>query len=239
VTVVVGALMLGIAGLVVSLAGVTTQLLPRQFTAAQQRQITDWETGKNWRLLPAGKIFPGTVGYTAPAVLDDGSSPTLTAHRIGIARQSSCAAGTDAAFAAVLDRNGCETMLRATYADATDSYVVTVGVGVMPGSAQAKAANRELPSAADGHGVLPVRFAGTPAAWFTSARRQLSASEPGGTYVFFYTVGYADDRPREPVAADSYADAEMTSAGAGVARAVGAVLAAPVRAPHCPGTPGC
>ncbi len=237
--VVVVALVLGGAGLILSLAGVASQLLPREFTAAQQRQITDWETGKSWRLLTAGTMFPATVRYPPPGALDDDSSLTLTARRIGIARQSSCAAGTDAAFAAVLARNGCEAMLRATYVDDTDSYVVTVGVAVMPGSAQARAANRELPSAVDGRGVLPVRFAGTPAAWFTSTRRQLSASEPDGTYVFFYTVGYADDRPREPVAADSYADAEMTSMGAGVARAVGAVLAAPVPAPHCPGTPGC
>ncbi len=238
------ALVFGIAGLAVSLAGVVAQVLPRQFTAGQQRQIADWEAGKRWRLLAAGTIFPASVGYPPPIALDD-TALTLTARRIGIARQASCAAAADAAVAAALDRNGCEAMLRATYVDGMGSYVVTVGVAVLPGSAQADAASRELASRGGGGGAGPgvraVRFKGTPAAWFTDGRRQISASLPwrAGPYVFFYTVGYADDRPRELVTADSYTDAEMTSLGQGVARAASSVLAAPVPPPHCPGTPGC
>jgi hypothetical protein len=237
-------LVLGAAGLVISLAGVAVQALPRRFTAGQQRQITDWETGNSWRLHKAGAIFPATVSYNPPTALDD-TALKLTARRIGIARQASCAAATDAAAAAALARNGCEAVLRATYVDGTDSYVITVGVAVLPGSAQAAAANRELASAGGaggtGPGVRTVRFKNTPAAWFTNARRQISGSVPGatGTYVFLYAVGYADGRPWVPVTADSYADAEMTSVGAGVADAVKAVLAAPVPPPHCPGTPGC
>lgn len=239
------ALVLGIAGLAVSLAGVAAQVLPRRFTAGQQRQITDWEISARWRQLPAGTIFPGSIRYSPPTSLDDDSALTLTASRIGIARQASCAAATDHAAAVVLARNGCTAVLRATYVDGTGSYVVTVGVAVLPGAAQADAAKRELASVAGaggaGPGVLPVRFKGTPAAWFTDGRRQITASIAGntGTYLFLYAVGYADDRPRVPVTADSYADAEMTSAGAGVAQAVRSVLAAPVRPPHCPGTPGC
>ena len=61
-----------------------------------------------------------------------------------------------------------------------------------------------------------VPFNGTPAAGFTDKRRQLSGVVSAGTYVVLYTVGYADSRPREPVTGDSYADEEMTSAGAGV-----------------------
>ena len=135
------ALVLGLIGLVISVIGVATELMPRTFTAGQQRQITDWEYGRSWRTLPAGQIFPASVGYQAPAVLDD-SSLTLTARRIGIARQSGCQAATDPAAAAMLARNGCSAMLRATYADGTDSYVVTVGVAVLPSTAQAEAAER-------------------------------------------------------------------------------------------------
>ena len=80
---------------------------------------------------------------------------------------------------------------------------------------------------------------GTPAAWFTDQRRQLSGSTWAGSYVALYTVGYADSRPREPVSEDSYADEEMMSAGSGVAQAVLAKVAPPVATPHCPGTPGC
>ena len=236
------ALALGLIGLVISLIGVATEVMPRTFTAGQQRQITDWEYGRSWRALSAGQIFPASVSYQAPAVLDD-SSLTLTARRIGIARQSGCQAATDAAAAQVLARNGCRTMLRATYADGTDSYVVTVGVAVLPSTAQAEAADTALSAAALVGGIRPgvhaLAFKNTAATWFTDSRRQLSGSFRAGTYVALYTVGYADDRPREPVSGDSYADGEMTSVGSGVAQAVLAEVGAPTPPPRCPGTPGC
>ena len=239
----VAALVLGVAGLAVSLVGVATQLLPRQFTAGQQRQITNWEFGKRWRDRPAGAIFPASARYTHPAALDDDPSLMLAARRIGIARQATCHAATDAAAAAVLDRHGCAYMLRATYTDGTDSYVVTVGVAVLPGAAQASAAVASLASAGEvggiAAGVQAVRFGNTPAGWFTDQRRQVSGAISAGTYVVLYTAGYADNRPKEPVSGDSYADGEMTDAAAGVARVVLAVLAAPVPSPSCPGTPGC
>jgi hypothetical protein len=237
------ALVIGLIGLVVSVYGVTTQLLPRRFTADQQREIVNWEFGRNWRVLSAGAIFPTSVSYTAPAVLDGGPPLTLAAGRIGIARQATCRAATDPAAAAVLARNGCTAVLRATYTDGTSSYVVTVGVAVLPSAAKAAAAVRELSQAADVGGIAPgvqaVSFKDTPAAWFTNPRRQLSGSSWAGTYVALYTVGYADSRPREPVSGDSYADGELTSVGPGVARAVLAAVAPPVAVPRCPGTPGC
>jgi hypothetical protein len=236
------ALVLGLIGLVISAWGVVTELLPRTFTAGQQRQITDWEYGRSWRALSAGQIFPASVSYQAPAVLDD-SSLLLTARRIGVARQSACGAVTDAAAAAVLDRNGCSAMLRATYTDGTDSYVVTVGVAVLPSTTQAEAAYAELSDVAAAAGIQPgvdaLAFSGTPAALFTNQRRQLSGFLRAGTYVALYTIGYADSRPREPVSSDSYADGEMTAVGSGVASAALAEVGAPQPAPHCPGTPGC
>jgi len=237
------ALVLGAAGLAASLFGVATQLLPRQFTAAQQRQITNWEYSKRWRDLPADRIFPVSAGYAPPAALDDDPSLTLGARRIGIARQATCGSATDTAAAAVLDRDGCKNLLRATYADGTDSYVVTVGVAVLPGVRQATDAARSLGNAAAVDGILPgvhaVPFRNTSAAWFTNQRRQLSGVISAGTYVVLYTAGYADSRPREPVSGDTYGDAEMTRAASGVARSVLSVLAAHVPAPSCPGTPGC
>jgi len=239
--VVVTALLLGIAGLALSLEGIATQLLPRQFTTLQQQQITDWEAGTRWRTLPAGTIFPATIRYPPPVALDD-AGLTLIASRIGIARAAACrsatdpAAATDPGAAKVLARHGCEAILRASYVDGTSSYVVTVGVAVLPGVAQAKAANQELVS---GAGVLPARFDGTPAAEFTEGRRQISAHVAAGSYLILYTVGYADDRPRVRITADSYADAEMTAVGAGVAQKVERVLGAPVPPARCPGVPGC
>jgi hypothetical protein len=149
------ALVLGLAGLAVSLLGMTMQMLPRQFTAAQQRQITNWEYGKLWRDQSAGAIFPASATYTPPTVLDDDPSLTLAVRRIGIVRQATCKAATDAAAAAILDRDGCAEILRATYADGSDSYVVTVGVAVLPGTAQASAAARSLAQAKDVGGIIP------------------------------------------------------------------------------------
>jgi hypothetical protein len=239
----VTALVLGVIGLAVSGIGVATQLLPRQFTATQQRQITNWEYSKHWRDLSAGEVFPATATYTPPSVLDDDPALALAARRIGLVKQATCRAAADAAAAAVLDRDGCTHMLRATYADATDSYVVTVGVAVLPGVAQAHAAAQSLTTARVVDGIAPgvraVPFSHTAAQWFTNQRRQLSGSISAGTYVVLYTAGYADSRPKEPVSGDSYAEAEMRDAAKGVAQSVLAVLAAHVPSASCPGAPGC
>lgn len=230
-------------GLLGSLLGVVWQMLPRHFNAAQRQQITDWEYGKRWRTLAAGSIFPAAVSYGPPAALSDDPSLTLSARRIGIARQASCTAAVDQAAARLLNSDGCTAVLRASYVDGTGSYVVTVGAAVLPSTSQAAAVARSI-GGAPGNGALgptvrTVSFKNTQAAAFTDPRRQLSGAAAAGSYIVLYAVGYADSRPREPVAGDGYTDAEMTSAGSGVARAVLAVLAAPVPAPHCPGTPGC
>jgi hypothetical protein len=238
------ALVLGVAGLAVSLIGVVTQMMPRQFTAGQQQQIINWEYGKRYRDLPASTVFPVAAPYAPASELDDDPTlATLSAQRIGIARQATCRTVTDAAAAAVLDREGCRDLLRATYADATNSYVVTVGVAVLPSEAQARAAEASLAGAREVDGIRPgvhaVSFASTPARWFTNQRRQFSGAIQAGSYVVLYTAGYADSRPREPVTDDSYGDAEMMSAAAGVAKVVGSVLAPSLAPPSCPGTPGC
>ena len=228
---------LGLAGFGV---GALDQVIPRKFTAVQRQQISDWEFGQRWRDLPAGTIFPASVSYAPPAALDDDPSLTLPARRVGMAKQASCVSAADPAVASVLDRNGCSAMLRATYVDGTESYVVTVGAAVLPGAGQAATASHTIAGIVGlGPAVHAEPFNGTPAAEFTDKRRQLSGVVSSGTYVVLYTVGYADSRPKEHVTADSYADQEMTSAGAGVAHEVLSVLAAPVPTPHCPGTPGC
>jgi hypothetical protein len=236
-------LVLGAVGFLASVAGLASQVMPRRFTASQQQQITDWELGKRWRALPASVIFPASVSYPPPGSLADDPSLALSAQRVGIASQASCVAATDPTAAAVLDRDGCTAMLRATYVDETSSYVVTVGAAVLPGTARASAAAKAI--AADGSpgGLGPtvhtVRFAGTLAGSFSNGRRQVSGVLAAGAYVVLYTVGYADSRPKEPVAGDNYAYGEMTNSGTGVAHAVLSVLAAPVASPRCPGTPGC
>ena len=99
-------------------------------------------------------------------------------------------------------------MLRATYTDGTDSYVVTVGVAVLPTTAQAEAADTDAVQRRPGRRGFPPAVAravvqDTPAAWFTDERRQLTGVARAGTYLALYTVGYADSRPREPVSGDN------------------------------------
>ena len=244
-------LVLGLAGLAVSAFGVATQLLPRQFSAAQQRQIENWQIASRWQQLPAGQIFPASVPYQlSSTVLQDATPLDLNALRIGIAPQSGCGADvTTSAAAAVLRRDGCQVVLRATYVDSTWSYVMTVGVAVLPSAAAAAKASDSLSqtrlTAADNAetgtlpaGILVVRYHGTAAAMFDYSR-QISASFAKGPYLVMYAVGYADSRPRVPVASDRYSEQEMTSLAQGVAQSVADTLAAQPATPHCPGSPGC
>src|SRR5260370_42252893 len=85
--------------------------------------------------MPAGEIFPASVSSALPAlVLQDTAALSLDALRVSIAPQESdCAkAVTSAVAGAVLRRNGCEAVLRATSVHATRSYVMTVGAAVRP-----------------------------------------------------------------------------------------------------------
>ena len=126
---------------------------------------------------------------------------------------------------------------------------MTVGVAVLPSDAAATKANQSLAQprlTAAGNtqagrlaaGILVVRYRGTAAGLYDYSR-QISASFADGPYLVLYAAGYADSRPRVPVASDRYSYAEMTSLAEGVAQSVADTLAAPPPSPHCPGAPGC
>jgi hypothetical protein len=238
---IVVALVLGLVGLAISAAGVAGQMLPRKFSAAQQQQIMAWETARRWLLRPAGHIFPAAVRYQLPGYsLASGSGLTLTARRIGIARQASCRAATDRAAAQVLDARGCAAVIRATYVDSTGSMVVTVGVAVLPSTAAATAATSRLShNQRLGAGVRAVSFPATIAALFGDRQRQLSWAGNVGPYLVMSTAGYTDGMPHVSLASDSYAAQEMTSVANGVADAVVLPLGAQPATPRCPGSPGC
>jgi hypothetical protein len=234
-------MILGMAGLIASAAGIASQVLPRRFSAAQQQQIIAWETAKRWRTMPAGKIFPASVAYQLPDYdLTADSQLPLTANRVGIAPQAACAAGADPATARVLDAGHCTAMLRATYTDETDSMLVTVGVAIMPGTAAARSAAAML---SESHGQLSgiraASFPDTLASAFGDSQRQLSWAVSKGPYLVLSTAGYVDGRPQVPVSSDPYADDEMTSLAEGVSSAVATLLASAPPPPRCPGAPGC
>jgi hypothetical protein len=235
------ALFVGTAGLAASAAGVSAQLLPRKFTAAQQQQIMNWEAARRWRVLPAGKIFPAAISYQLPAAtLEANAGLPLTAYRVGISPQTSCAMASDPAAARVLSAGHCSAMLRATYVDETDSMLVTVGVAVMPGAAAARSTAHTLSAGQEPDpAVRAVAFRGTVAASFGQPEQQLSWATSAGPYLILSTAGYADGRPEVPVSSDNYIDQEMTSLANGVADAVDAPLGALPPVPKCPGAPGC
>jgi hypothetical protein len=234
-------LIVGAAGLAASAAGVSAQLLPRKFTPAQQQRIMAWETEGRWRTMSAGKIFPTSVTYRLPGTSFAASNELpLIARRVGIAKQATCAAASDPAAAKVLSADRCAAMLRATYADETDSMLVTVGVAVMPSNAVAKSAASQLSSGRQRHpGVRVAPFHSTLAGRFTNRQRQLSWSASEGPYLILSTAGYSDGRPHVQESSDAYADQEMTKFANGVADAIGTPLGALPPSPHCPGGPGC
>jgi hypothetical protein len=235
------ALLLGLAGLVASVAGIAVQVMPRRFSASQQQQIMSWEALHRWRDLPAGQIFPRNLPYQLPGyAFYTTKGLQLTARRIGIGSQSSCAAATDPAAAVVLRRQGCQQMLRATYTDATRSLVVTIGVAVMPSPLAVLTSSAALSGRSSlNPSVRPLAFPRTLAAGFGPGKRQLSAAVKGGNYLVLSVAGYSDGRPTGPISSDGYANDEMLSFASGLASDVAAPLGKPTARPACPGAPGC
>jgi len=195
----------GVAGLIAVASRHPTQA---QISAAGQREFAVL-----WQRLPAGKIFPASVGYVNS--LGAETKATL----VGIAPQSPCAAAVDARAAAVLAAAGCLTVLRATYTDASRTALATVGIAVMRNSTGADTMLRTL--AAGGHGgLLPVSFPGTVASLFTGkARETATAQSTAGPYLFLYAAGYADGRSTRlgpPIGAAYLGETVTTDLGADV-----------------------
>jgi hypothetical protein len=245
----VGALA-GAGGMIFAGLGLSGQFMPRQFTPAQRTRIEAWEVSSRWRTTPKTKMFPARVSYalTGPSFGLPGSL-SLTARRLGIARQASCAkaAGVGPQALLMLRHDGCQALLRATYTDATSSLVLTVGVAVLGGERSAQSAARYLtggPAASQGarakHQVLsPIQIPDTPAAAFSLRQRQLGWVVGSGSYLVMATAGFADGRPQVYVNSDPYTLAEMTSLARGVAVQIAAPLGAPPPVPRCPKGPGC
>ncbi len=241
---------LGLCGLVLAGLGISGQLMPRRFTAAQRSRIESWEVATRWRTTPKTKLFPARVSYAlSGGQIGEPGALDLTARRLGIARQADClkAAGATRPALSMLDRDGCEALLRATYTDATSSLVLTVGVAVLRDQRSAQSAAHFLTGAFPvGAGAVarhlllrPVPVPDSPAAAFASRQRQLSWVVGTGSYLVVATAGYADGRPRVSVGSDPYTMMEMTSLARGVADEIATPLGATPAVPHCPGEPGC
>jgi hypothetical protein len=232
----------GLCGLAAAAIGIAIQLLPRHFTAAQQRQVMTWEMTRRWRALPAASIFPPAVAYKVPAAaLYAPADLVLSARRLGLAEDADCSAAVSARAAQVLAGARCSAALRATYVDSSGSFVATVGVAVLPNSQAAAEAAHRLSglgrNLSFGLRALPV--AGSAASKFRDPQRQLSVAVGAGPYVIMSTAGFADGRGRVRLATDFYYDQEMRSLADGLAQAAGRLLGPSPAVPRCPGAPGC
>jgi len=233
-------LIAGLAGLAASAVGIAHQLLPRRFTTAQRRAITAWEVERRWRALPAGTIFPAAVPYTLPAdQLYATSNLILNARRLGISGATRCASAVSGAAVRVLSDHGCTAALRATYADSSDSLVATITVTVMPSESAARTVIKNLAGGGTGHIVVrSLRIAGTPAAKFGDADRQLSRTGYVGPYLILATAGFTDARHHIGIA-DRYLNMEMLSLVTGLMHTASSTLGGAPPPPSCPGAPGC
>ncbi|MGW2050237.1 hypothetical protein ACWCPF_34445 [Streptomyces sp. NPDC001858] len=77
-----------------------------------------------WHNVPVDQLFPPTVDGQGAG--PGGADRTWT--RIAVAPDSGCADGLDPLLLKALAPVGCQRLLRATYTDATQSYVTTVGL---------------------------------------------------------------------------------------------------------------
>ncbi|MEU4831438.1 hypothetical protein [Streptosporangium sp. NPDC023615] len=180
-----------VAGVAASAAGAELTRGPTQ--AELDRAALD-EVARRWRAWPAGRIFPATVRYAA----EQGGEER--ARRVGISPQIRCDIAVDAGLRGTLRRAGCLGVLRATYIDALQGVVVTVGVAAFTdeiGAARVKAA---LPGGGrPSPGLRALAFRGTVTDRFTSAGRQASVVRHAGPYVVMATAGQTDGRPARAV----------------------------------------
>lgn len=178
----------GVAGLAVG-GFALYQELTRPATAAEAAAAGRTEIATRWQRLPAGQLFPASISYLSPG------KQRTTALRVGIAPGTSCTAALDPAAATILRARGCRSMLRATYADASGSLAVTVGIAVMSSTAAAQSAVSELTIQPGHAGVRAVSFPGTRVAGYGDTQRGwFHVAAGNGPYAFFYAAGFADGR---------------------------------------------
>ncbi|MFF7332202.1 hypothetical protein [Streptomyces sp. NPDC008150] len=173
-----------------------------------------------WHSVPVDRLFPPTVAGRGAG--PGGADRTWT--RVAVAPDSGCAGAFDPLLRKALAPVGCRRLLRATYTDATQSYVTTVGLLFTEADAKGMTALRTrftdggLDRRAD---LMPRPFAarGTAAAGFGTAQRaSWTVSVLTDAPVVLYAVsGWADGRTVDPP--QPAADAVRAGATTAVAQA--------------------
>ncbi|MFE7274608.1 hypothetical protein [Streptomyces sp. NPDC057623] len=160
-------------------------------------QDTFAAAGNLWHSIPVDQLFPPSV--TGQGAGPGGADRVWT--RIAVAPDTGCASAFDPLLRRTLAPVGCERLLRATYIDATQSYVTTVGLLFTDADA---AAMRSLDTSVTKEGLdrrtdlMPRPYApkGTLAAGFGDEQRaSWTISVLTDAPVVVYAVsGWADGR---------------------------------------------
>ncbi len=153
--------------------------------------------GSLWHSIPVDQLFPPTVEGRGAG--PGGADRTWT--RIAVAPDSGCENAFDPLLRKALAPAGCERLLRATYTDATQSYVTTVGLLFTTADApgMTSLANRFRKERLDRRSdLMPLPYAakGTAAAHFGAEQRaSWTVSVLTEAPVVVYAVsGWADGR---------------------------------------------
>ncbi|MFH8977356.1 hypothetical protein [Streptomyces sp. NPDC017890] len=176
------------------------------------------EAGELWHSVPVDRLFPPTVQGQGAG--PGGADRTWT--RVAVAPDSDCAGAFDPLLAKVLDPVGCRRLLRATYTDATQSHVTTVGLLFAKADAAAMtslAGRFEKEGLGRRADLMPLPYAAkdTVAAGFRAQQRaSWTVSVLTDAPVVVYAVsGWADNRTvDEPEPAEEAMESGATSAPA-------------------------
>lgn len=174
--------------------------------------------GDLWHNVPVDQLFP-------PTVRGKGAGPgeaDRTWTRIAVAPDSGCEGAFDPLLRKVLDPVGCERLLRATYTDATQSHVTTVGLLFTEADAAGMASlarrfDRERLDRRTDLMPLPHAAKGTAAAGFGAGQRaSWAVSVLTDAPVVVYAVsGWADGRTVDtPQPAEDAMESGATTAAA-------------------------
>lgn len=181
-----------------AVAGVASSTAVAELTRGPDRAELDraaaTEMAGRWLSWPAERIFPESIGYAA----EQGGEER--ARRVGISPQTRCDRAVDPGLREVLRGAGCRGILRATYLDALQGVVVTVGVAAFAREEDAATAKAALPrTGRPSPGLRALGFRGTVTDRFTAEGRQGSLVRQAGPYVVMTTVGQVDGRPGKAV----------------------------------------
>lgn len=161
----------------------------RKPTAAELNAAGIAGISQRWERETTGTVFSASIGYVTDLLSDE------TATRLGISPATGCAAVVDHTLVALVTRYRCQAGLRATYTDQLQGVVYTVGVLAFPDTPAASAFLTRMGSPAfPATGLRAFPLAGTAAARFNDAARQIATARRAGSYVVLVVGGYVDGR---------------------------------------------